>query len=138
MTTPTGLGQITEFRENVKNETDRLWAQSPDVLKQEALSTEKSTLAALKGNYVSAKDGDAAKQRERDDFVKEFGDETGLISAAEEQKEAVSQLDKQIRMINSKANLVREAILYMRDTVPDHQKGRCPVCGTDAPCFRLK
>ena len=130
---PVTFGEITEFREWVKTQTDRLWAQAPDVLKQETLATEQQKLATLKGRYEEAKGAETAAQVEKDKFVGQFGDEVALVEAIEQQQREIEQLDGQIRKTNARANLVREAMRYLKEVVPDAERGRCPLCGADAP-----
>ncbi len=130
---PIIFGEIAEFSEWVKTQTDRLWAQAPDVPKQEALAAEQQKLATLKGRYEEAKYAETAAQVEKDKFAGQFGDEAALVKAIEQQQQEIEQLDGQIRKTNARANLVREAIRYLKEVVPDAERGRCPLCGADAP-----
>ena len=130
---PVTFSEIVEFREWVKTQTDRLWAQAPDVLKQETLATEQQKLTIPKGRYKEAKGAETAAQVEKDRFVGQFGDEAALVEAIEQQQREIGQLDGQIRKTNARANLVREAMRYLKEVVPDAERGRCPLCGADAP-----
>ena len=130
---PVSFGKIAEFREWAKTETDGLWAQAPDVLKQEALATEQQKLVTLKGQYEEAKRGESAALVERANFIKQFGDEAALLRATQQEQQQMGEFGDKIRETNSRARLVEEAILYLKETVPDVQRGRCPLCGADAP-----
>jgi DNA repair exonuclease SbcCD ATPase subunit len=130
---PVTFAEIAEFREWVKIQTDGLWAQAPDVLKQEALATEQQKLVTLKGKYEEAKGAESAAQVERDKFVKQFGDEAALVKDAQQEQQRIGELDDKIRTTNSRARLVQEAIRYLKEVVPEAERGRCPLCGTDKP-----
>jgi exonuclease SbcC len=134
---PAALGEIAEFREWVKTQTDILWAQAPDVLKQEALATKQGKLVTVKVNYQAAVKDEAVKHADRDNFVKKFGDEDTLVKAVQQLKQSIDEFENQIRETNAKANLVREAIKYLKEIAPEAGRGRCPLCGADAPDLLL-
>ncbi|OGO04391.1 MAG: hypothetical protein A2Y91_01920 [Chloroflexi bacterium RBG_13_54_8] len=130
---PASFGEIADFHEWVETQTDRLWKQAPDVLKQQALATEQAKLVRIKGDYEGAMADEAAKQTDRDDFVRKFGDEVTLAKAAVATKHSIVHLEDQMRKTNAKASLVREAIQYLKGIAPEADKSRCPLCGADAP-----
>ncbi len=130
---PTVFGDIAEFREWVKNETDRLWTQTPDVAKQTGLVQEQRNLNTLKSKLETDKVEEATAQKNMTDFVKQFGDDQALDKAIQKQQKTISDLDDQIRKTNAKANLIREAVQYLEDVAPAVIEGRCPLCGAGAP-----
>jgi hypothetical protein len=128
-----GFDEIAEFREWVKTQTDALWAQAPDVVKQEELAREQEEMSSLKGKFEGTKRGATEAQAEKDKFVRQYGDETTLVKAVGEHQMKISELEEQIRKSNARANLVTEAIRYLKEVAPDIDRGRCPLCGADAP-----
>lgn len=130
---PTVFGDIAEFREWVKNETDRLWTQTPDVTKQTGLVQEQRNLNTLKSKLETDKVEEATAQKNMTDFVKQFGDDQALDKDIQKQQKTISDLDDQIRKTNAKANLIREAVQYLEDVAPAVIEGRCPLCGASAP-----
>jgi DNA repair exonuclease SbcCD ATPase subunit len=133
LATPTLYEQVVEFRERAKEQIDGLWAQAPDVRKQEALAKKQQELASLRGKYDSAKAEETKTNQGRDAFVQEHGDETALQTAIEGHQQSASQLEEAIRKVSAKANLVREAIQYLETATVGTGAGRCPLCDSEAP-----
>lgn len=133
LTIPQAYDEIAEFRECVKTEADQLWAKAPDVVKQENLAREQQDLASHKGNYESARAAVTKAQGERDELVREHGDETALITIADKQRGKTKELEQRIRQTNDRANLVGEAIQYLKPASLGGAVQRCPLCGAEAP-----
>ncbi len=130
---PASFGDIAGFRAAISDCIDSLWAQAPDVLRQEALVKEQRELVGLRGDYEAAVAEEKKKQSDREDAVAKLGDEASLEQATKAQQKAISRLDGQIREIHAKANLVREAIQYLKEPGADAEEGKCPLCGTTVP-----
>ena len=130
---PQAYDEIAEFRERVKNAGDQLWAEAPDVVKQETLAREQQGLASLKANYEAARAAERKAQEERDNFVRQHGDERALVTAADAQRRKISGLEQRIRETNDRANLVREAIQYLKTAALAGAVKTCPLCGSEAP-----
>ncbi|MBI4329887.1 MAG: AAA family ATPase [Chloroflexi bacterium] len=133
MKIPADFKEIADFREWVKTQTDLLWAQAPDVQKQQALATERAKLVTVKANYEAIIADETLERNNKVDFVKQFGDEATLDRAAKETKQGTDQLEHRIGQTNARANLVREATEYLGEFAPEATKGQCPLCGADAP-----
>ena len=130
---PHSYDEILEFREWAKNQTDNLWARSPDVEKQETLAKEQRHLATLKGNYEAANARETNAQQQRDAFVRDNGDEPTLAKRAADEQTRVSELDEEMREVNRRAKLVDEAIGYLRGAPTDTAMQRCPLCFNEVP-----
>ena len=133
ITVPQSFGEVAPFREELKNKIDYLWLSSPDMVKQTALERKQRELGSLIGEYQDAKKAAAEAQTGRDEFVQLYGDEATLVKAAKAQQENITEVEDQIRKSNAKANLVREAVQYLKEVVSDTDRRRCPLCGADAP-----
>lgn len=132
-TVPRDFDEIEKFGEWVKNCTDGLWAQSPDVARQEALTTREQELVGLRGKYQAAKDTQRHALAERNELVEAHGDQAVLAQSAAAERQKVEEVDMEIRKTNARANLVREAMRYLGEAVPEPARQRCPLCGSDAP-----
>lgn len=133
ITMPQSFGEVAPFREDVKNKIDYVWLRSPDMVKQTALERKQRELVSLVGEYQDAKTAEAEAQTKRDEFVQQQGGETTLVEAAKAQQKEITRVEEEIRKSNARANLVREAIQYLKKVVSDIDRRRCPLCGSDEP-----
>ncbi|MFW6116658.1 MAG: AAA family ATPase, partial [bacterium] len=132
-TVPESVGEVEAFRDWVKRQTDYLWGQAPDVVNQETLFAEQTRLLNVKQHCEGAIADETARKATRDDFVREFGDEETLVNTADELRRSAKQAEHEMRETEAKANLVWEAIQYLRGIAPTASTRRCPLCGADAP-----
>jgi exonuclease SbcC len=133
MTMPRSLGEVAQFRDEVKDKIDDVWLHSPDMAKQTALERKRRELASLVARYQDVMKGEAEAQTERDKFVQQHGDETALVKAAEARQKEITGVEEEVRKSNARANLVREAVEYLREVASDIEKKQCPLCGASAP-----
>jgi len=133
ITMPRDSGQVTQFRDEAKDKIDAVWLHSPDMVKQTTLERRQRELTSLVGRCQDVKRAEAKAQAERDEFVKQHGDEATLAKAAEAQQQEIGRIEEEIHKSSARASLVREALKYLKDVASDNQRGQCPLCGTEAP-----
>jgi len=131
--TPRSLGEVAKFRKEATERIDHVFLQSPDVKEQQTLQTEQGELGRLIGEYQDARTATARAQEELNEFTRQHGDETTLEEAAKAQQVEITKVEEQIHKSNARANLVREAIQYLKELVSDIDRRRCPLCGADKP-----
>ncbi|MBM3120086.1 MAG: hypothetical protein FJ008_06805 [Chloroflexi bacterium] len=130
---PVNFEQLERFRDDAKDKIDFVWLKSPDVAKLAEFEQRKLQLTSLLKNYETAKQGETKAQTERDEFAKQHGDETKLVKTGKAKQQEIAKLDEEIAGLNSRANLVREAIQYLRNAAPEDTTTACPLCGADVP-----
>jgi exonuclease SbcC len=133
ITMPRDLGEVAQFRDEVKDKIDAVWLHSPDMVKQTTLERKQRELASLVGKYQDVKKAEAKAQTERDKFVQQHGDETTLVKAAEAQQKEITRVEEEIHKSNARASLVREAVQYLKEVASDIERKQCPLCGAKAP-----
>lgn len=130
---PVNFDQLEKFRDDAKNKIDFVFLKSPDVAKLTELEQRQLQLSRVLKNYETAKQGETKAQTERNEFVKQYGDENKLVEAGKAKQQEITKLEEEIAGINARANLVREAIQYLRNAAADVVATDCPLCGADAP-----
>ncbi|MBI2913000.1 MAG: AAA family ATPase [Chloroflexi bacterium] len=129
---PQRYEEIETFRQWAKDQLDSLWAQAPDVVRQEALAKKQQELGKLSGQYEATREREAQARQELETFIRQNGDATALAQRLRERKGKVDELDTRIREMDKRAGLVREAVEYLKTAAPD-AASRCPLCGSQAP-----
>jgi len=124
---------VAGFRESVKDQIDMLWAQAPDVTKQETLAREQQELTGTRGRLEAAKEVVAKAVGDKEAVIGQHGDEKTLVETAQQHYTKVLDLQDRIRKGSAKANLVGEAIRYLSEMASGTDTGRCPLCGADTP-----
>jgi DNA repair exonuclease SbcCD ATPase subunit len=133
VTVPQNLGEVAQFRDEVKDKIDAVWLHSPDMVKQTTLERRRRELTSLAGRCQDVKKAEAETQTKRDKLVQEHGDETTLIGAAEAQQKEITRIEEGIHRSNARASLVREAVQYLKEVASDVERKQCPLCGAKAP-----
>ncbi|KPK77003.1 MAG: hypothetical protein AMJ89_03195 [candidate division Zixibacteria bacterium SM23_73] len=136
--TPTPLSSLSNwentdsFIKDIKNDCNRLWAESPDVIEQSKKQMERSQMVSLKSQYETQYENFKSKEKELEGFEQKNGNRNEIdnkIKKAVQEKEAV---DKQIKQISPKAKLIEEGISILKSAAPS-DTDICPLCGEKVP-----
>jgi len=120
------------FISNIKNECDRLWAESPDVKEQSEKQGKRSELVSLQSQYEVQFKNYKSREKELEDFIRDNGDRDGIVNKIENTIKKVEDIEKEIKKTNSKAKLVEEGISLLEVASPS-EADVCPLCGKTVP-----
>lgn len=120
------------FVTNIKNECDRLWAESPDVKEQSENTKKRSEIVLLKSDYETQYQKLRLKENELQDFERENGNRGEIDNKIRKTIEEVEAIEKEIKQTNSKSKLVEEGISILQFAAPS-DVNICPLCGISTP-----
>ena len=129
---PEGWKGLPQFQALLEREIKRFRSEIPEVKRQQDLFRGRSKIRELREEYRREKErGDDIRQRFRD-FVREKGNHKVLEGRIKGVREEVDSKEKELKRVNARAALVRDAIDYLSGGVKSFQD-RCPLCGNTAP-----
>jgi len=120
------------FINNIKNECNRLWAESPDVKEQSEKQWKRSKLVSLQSQYEIQFKNYKSQKKELEDFERENGNKDGIVNKIENTSREATDIEKEIRKTNSKAKLVEEGISLL-EVAAASETDVCPLCGKTVP-----
>ena len=129
---PEGWKGLPEFQALLEAEIRRFRSQMPEVKRQQDLFRERSKITELGEEYRREKKrGDDIRHMFRD-FIREKGNHKVLEGRIKGVREEIDSRERELKKVNARAALVRDAIDYLSRGVRSFQD-RCPLCGNTAP-----
>lgn len=116
----------------IKNECDRLWAESPDVKEQSEKTGERSKIVSLKSQYNTQYQTFKSKEKKLQDFERENGSKEKIENEIKDTINMIGAIDKEIKRTSSKAKLVEEGISLLKAAAPS-ETDICPLCKKSVP-----
>ncbi|HUU87959.1 MAG TPA: AAA family ATPase [Candidatus Glassbacteria bacterium] len=125
---PSDWKNIKAFIIDVKNECNRLWAESPDVKEQSEKQKNRSEIVLHKSQYETQYRVFKSKVKELQDFEEKNGKREEIDNKISKNFEQIEAIDEEIKRISPKAKLIEEGIAILESaTLSDADI--CPLCG---------
>jgi len=120
------------FITGIKNECNRLWAESPDIKEQSEKQKNRSEIVSLKSKFETQYHNFKAKEKELNDFEIENGNKDEINEKIRKIADEIEAIDREINRISPKAKLVEEGISILTSAAPP-EADLCPLCGKKVP-----
>lgn len=129
---PSDWKNTEAFITDIKNECNRLWAESPDVKEQSEKLEMRNKAAELKSQYETQYRVFKSKAKDLQDFEEENGKREEIDTNIRKAIKEIESVDKEIRQISPKAELIEEGISILKTAAPA-ETNICPLCGKMVP-----
>ena len=116
------------FITEIKNECNRLRAESPDVKEQSEKLKKRNEANSLKSQYETQYKNFKSKEKELQSFEQKNGNRDEIDKKITKVVEEIGAIDKEIKRTNPRAKLIEEGISLLESAVPS-DADICPLCG---------